>query len=132
MTVAIISAAAAAVVGVGVAAQASQSHTAIPKHTVATYQMFANVDAEGDLGSHYDATKVHLNQVSGNYTVTFSKPIGSCAAQAQPGKAGGPDPVRMQAISTVVAHGTKSFDVHFTIDGAGQFEPFMLTVTCHF
>jgi hypothetical protein len=51
--------------------------------------MYANVDAEGDLGSNYDAVSVQA--AYHEYDVTFKKPIGHCAAVVQSGKAGGSD-----------------------------------------
>jgi hypothetical protein len=41
--------------------------------------MYANVDENGDLGSNVDAVS-EISSTAGLYTVTFSKPIGSCAA----------------------------------------------------
>jgi hypothetical protein len=123
-------------IGVGEAMATAKAHQ--PKHPSATYTMYANVDAEGDLGSHYDATKVTFDSVQNVYHVTFSKRIGSCAAVAQPGKAGGPDGVNPD-MSSVTNDGnyktTKSLKVIFTNvhDGYAQEpEPFMLTVVCRY
>jgi hypothetical protein len=95
----------------------------------ATYEMYANVDAEGDLGSNYDAVSVKL--VADTYLVKFSHSIGSCAAVVQPGKAGGPDPVKA-AESTVIPLSDKTFGVQFVAAALGNVttDPFMLTVTC--
>ena len=54
--------------------------------------MFANMDAEADLGSNYDAVGAKPLPGSTEYVVTFSKPSGHCAAAVQPGEAGS-DPV---------------------------------------
>jgi hypothetical protein len=96
--------------------------------------MYANVDAESDLGSNYDAVSAMPVPGSSEYIVTFAKPIGHCAAVVQPGKAGGPDNVDYVS-SEVVRASKKSFDVSFGIpdsDGSVELkhEPFMLTVTC--
>jgi hypothetical protein len=97
-----------------------------------TFQMFANVDGEGDLGSNVDAVDAS-NGSPGEYTVTFSKSIAHCAAVVQSGKAGGPDgPVPV--VSTVQPSLT---DLKHTLlidfqklNGDVADTPFMLTVTC--
>jgi hypothetical protein len=53
-----------------------------PAGSSGTFQMYANVDAEGDLGSNFGATKAEATQIPGQYVVTFAQPIGSCAAVA--------------------------------------------------
>ena len=55
----------------------------------ATFQMYANVDSNCNLGSNVGAVSaIHIPGATG-CQVTFSKLIGHCAAVAQPGKAGG-------------------------------------------
>jgi hypothetical protein len=97
-----------------------------------TFQMFANVDGEGDLGSNHDAVGV-TNGSPGEYTVKFSKPIGHCAAVAQSGKAGGPDKPA-SVVSTVqpaITDPSHTVLIDF-VDLAGHAAntPFMVTVTC--
>jgi hypothetical protein len=118
--------------GVGAAA-ASHPAQAKPK-PLATFQMFANVDAEGDLGSNYDAVSAGTLPGSSQYRVKFTKPIGHCAAVVQDGKAGGPDDLSL-ASSDIVPLGKKGYDITFGVpDQTGQdqlkHEPFMVTVTC--
>jgi hypothetical protein len=103
--------------------------------TPATFQMYANVDAEGDLGSNYDAKSAR--PFNGVYIVTFTKPIGHCAIIAQSGKAGGSD-VPHPDISTVEpnAIGANPDPVHQVLvgftgsNGLADNTPFMLTLTC--
>jgi hypothetical protein len=98
-----------------------------------TFQMFANVDAEGDLGSNFDATSARLIGV-GNYFVTFSQQIGHCAADAQVGDAGGPDQpdASLVTVAPDSADPTHEFLLEFlTGDGNHAVNtPFMLTLTC--
>lgn len=111
----------------GVAPQATASKPA-------TVTMFANVDAEGDLGSHVGATKVtvHRNLVL-TYDVSFVRQIGHCAAVVQVGKAGGPD-TPTPAVAEVIpdtSFSPSTFGVAFTnLQGQNVKEPFMITVTC--
>jgi hypothetical protein len=102
--------------------------------TPTTYQMYADVDAEGDLGSNVDAVKVVVNTPkTGVYTVTFDKPIGSCAATAQPGEAGGTDePLQLASTATFVQGQPDAWQVAFFDAHSNEFAatPFMLTVTC--
>lgn len=101
------------------------------KATTTTFQMYANVDAEGHLGSNFDAVSVTPQSIGPNYLVTFTQPIGHCAAAAQAGKAGGTDEASFVS-SIVVPGGPRSFVVGFSVPGSGSLkkEPFMLTVTC--
>lgn len=97
-----------------------------------TFQMYANVDQLGDLGSNVGAKSVKLHTSDPLvYEVTFSRPIGSCAAEVQPGFAGG----NLQAgpyTSEVVDAGSKTFDVDFldTAKNVYTTSAFMITVTC--
>ena len=92
----------------------------------ATFQMYANVDAEGDLGSNYGAVSAQWVEAVDLYRVTFAHPIGSCAAAVQVGKAGGTDSSTF--VSTIVFDaGTNTFDIEFSPHPE---QPFMLTVTC--
>jgi hypothetical protein len=93
-----------------------------------TFQMYANVDGEGDLGSNYDAVSAKVDSIG--YTVTFNRPIGQCAAETQPGKAGGSDsPVA--ATSVVDPDGPDGFRVAFYDSNLMQVsDAFMMTVTC--
>jgi hypothetical protein len=100
----------------------------------ATFTMYANVDANGDLGSNAGAVSAGFVPGSPVYQVTFSKPVGSCAAVAQVGKAGGSDQNTFES-TEVDIDTADSFDVQFgttTADGGSErfHEPFMLTVTC--
>ena len=116
--------------GTGVAGAApSPSATSLP----ATFQMYANVDAEFDLGSNVGAASVRQVPGALSYKVTFKKPIGHCAAAVQVGKAGGTD--GEDFVSTEVdPDGPNAFDVEFGVmQGTGWelfHEPFMITVTC--
>lgn len=115
--------------GVGVAGAAPAATTAKP----ATFQMYANVDAESDLGSNSGAVSAKPVPGSSAYFVTFKKPIGHCAAVVQPGKAGGSDNVDF--VDTIVSFaGPNTFSVAFGIPGDNgtelKHEPFMMTVTC--
>jgi hypothetical protein len=94
--------------------------------------MYANVDAEGDLGSNFDAAAAARTS-AGNYAVRFTKPIGSCAAVAQAGQAGGTDPI--YPIPSAVSFDPSNpdqFDLQF-VDSPTRTAlntAFMLTVTC--
>jgi hypothetical protein len=103
-----------------------------PAGSSGTFQMYANVDAEGDLGSNFGATKAEATQIPGQYVVTFAQPIGSCAAVAQSGKAGGDDFAGAYP-SIVNFEGTNAFIVAFVNPANNQetATPFMVTVTCH-
>lgn len=108
----------ASALGVGAAGAAETGPAAIARP--ATFQMYANVDAEYDLGSNYGAVRV--KQVPGPvpYIVTFKKPVGHCAAVVQVGKAGGPDADSFVS-TTMDPYGANSFVVAFgTTDSAGQ------------
>jgi hypothetical protein len=97
-----------------------------------TFQMYANVDAEGDLGSNVDAVKAVMI-AAGLYEVTFSKPIGACAASAQPGEAGGTDvPLALASVARFIAESPDTWQVGLFNAQTNSFEssPFMLTVTC--
>jgi hypothetical protein len=120
---------ACSLLGVGVLSQSADG-AAKPQEQDLTYQMYANVDAEGDLGSNHDAVKVQLAADSHIYTVSFAHQIIHCAASVQAGRAGGTDPVFV--VSSVVAQSGKSaFLTRFTDpDGNKINEPFMITVTC--
>ena len=117
-------------VGTGIARGAPSASPA-----PATFQMYANVDAEGDLGSHYDATSARA--FNGAYIVTFTKPIGHCAIVAQSGKAGGSDTPQPDP-STVLPNniGANPDPVHQVLvgftgsDGFADSTPFMLVLTC--
>lgn len=117
-----------AVFGTGVASGAPQSSSKPP----ATFQMFANVDQFGDLGSNSGAKSVKLHKSDPLvYDVTFNKPIGSCAAQVQPGFAGG----NLDAgpyTSEVVDSAPKTFEIEFLDTTKNTFvtSAFMITVTC--
>lgn len=129
-----VTAIAATGVGVGAAATRHADVHAKAASKPATFQMYANVDAESDLGSNYDAVSAKALPGSTEDIVKFSKPIRHCAAVVQPGKAGGPDGVDYVS-SEVIAAGKKSFDVSFakTFDDgswSNKREPFMLVVTC--
>jgi hypothetical protein len=98
------------------------------------FQMYANVDAEGDLGSNLDAVRaIKLQPQQGVYNVTFSKPIGTCAASAQPGEAGGSDmALQLASAATFIKDDPDTWQVSFFNAFSNSFEdtPFMLTVTC--
>lgn len=102
--------------------------------TPSTFQMYANVDAEGDLGSNVDAVKAMVDKPeTGVYIVTFDKPIGSCAATAQPGDAGGTDkPTQLASTAEYVQGQPDEWLVAFFNYNTNEFEatPFMVTVTC--
>jgi hypothetical protein len=100
-----------------------------------TFQMFANVDGEGDLGSNYDATSAQA--FNGVYIVTFTKPIGHCAIMAQSGKAGGSDtPHSDTSVVEPNSLGANPDSNHQVLvgftgsDGNADNTPFMLTLTC--
>jgi hypothetical protein len=96
------------------------------------FQMYANVDAEGDLGSNVDAVSA-TRTAKGQYSVVFDRPIGSCAAVAQAGQAGGTDPILpIPSAVSFAPDNADGWDLEFvdsptraTFDTA-----FMLTVTC--
>jgi hypothetical protein len=97
-----------------------------------TFQMYANVDAEGDLGSNVDAVTAK-RVAKGSYRVTFNEPIGSCAAVAQAGKAGGVD--TSEPLPSTVEFDdmfSDTWDIAFLTDNGQDLEdtPFMLIVTC--
>lgn len=102
--------------------------------TSATFQMYANVDQNGNLGSNYDADSVVIHNpdsASGvSYTVTFAKPIGTCAGVAQPGYAGGNLDVAA-ATPLVEASSSTAFDVKFPAGNGTEHSAFMIIVTCH-
>jgi hypothetical protein len=123
-------------IGVGATGHPTASHGGhrAAKATVAkrpaTFQMYANVDAEADLGSNYDAVSATILPGSLEYVVKFVKPIGHCAAMVQVGSAGGPDGITV-ATPTVTKQSKRSFNITFVAaDGGLQHDPFMLTVTC--
>jgi hypothetical protein len=124
-----IGVAVSSLLGIGAAGATAATVTA-----PATFQMYANVDSNGDLGSNYDAVSVTRGPQSTSYFVKFKKPIGSCAAVAQAGKAGGSDAVRLAA-SDIVPSGTNTFKVEFGAPAANGLDtvfndPFMIMVTC--
>lgn len=102
--------------------------------TPTTFQMYANVDAEGDLGSNVDAVKASVfKPETGVYIVTFDKPIGHCAATAQPGEAGGTDePLQLASTATFVKGQPDAWELAFFDAFSNTFRatPFMVTVTC--
>lgn len=126
-----LGATAPSLLGVGAAGAAP----AVTQPPPATFQMYANVDAEGNLGSNSGVVRVGPLAGGIGYVVTFSKLIGHCAAVVQPGKAGGADVV-YSAMPVVNFAGTnyatsKAFNVQFyTADGNVIRDPFMMTVTC--
>jgi hypothetical protein len=93
--------------------------------------MYANVDAEGHLGSHVDAKSAFLSQVTGQYEVTFTKPITHCAVITQSGKVGGNDFAGPYP-SLVNFDGADSIIVAFVnpTNQVGTNTPFMMTATC--
>jgi hypothetical protein len=98
-----------------------------------TIQMYANVDAEGDLGSNVDA--VSATRIStGEYSVVFNRPIGTCAAAAQAGQAGGTDPILpIPSAVSFDPSNSDGWDLEF-VDSPTRTAlntAFMLTVTCH-
>lgn len=100
--------------------------------TSGTFQMYANVDAEGDLGSNFDAVGA-ARFGPGQYGVKFNQPIGSCAAIAQAGQAGGTDPIL--PIPSAVSFDPSNpdqFDLEFVDSPTRKADDtaFMLTVTC--
>jgi hypothetical protein len=102
--------------------------------------MYANVDQHGDLGSNVGAVsakEVDAGTPTLSYVVSFNKPIGSCAAIAQNGYAGGNLPA--SGFPTRVSNDPKdpnAFDVavNENAEPAEPVEPveqaFMLIVTC--
>jgi hypothetical protein len=94
--------------------------------------LYANVDAEGDLGSNSGATGA-TRIAAGEYGVAFNQPIGSCAAVAQAGEAGGTDPVTpLPSAVHFDPSNPKQWDLEF-VDGPTRKAidtAFMLTVTC--
>jgi hypothetical protein len=101
-----------------------------------TFQMYANVDQNGNLGSNFDAVSATEFQVTGGatgYTVVFSKPVGSCAAVAQPGFAGGDLTAEPDASEVIIdPKNDMEFEVEFVApnDDVGEASAFMMTVTC--
>jgi hypothetical protein len=103
-----------------------------PAGVSTSFQMYANVDAEGDLGSNLDA--VSAKRIStGEYSVVFNRPIGSCAAAAQSGEAGGTDPIfPVPSAVSFDPSNADAWDLEFRDSSAQDLNtPFMLTVTCH-
>jgi hypothetical protein len=108
-----------------------------PAGTTGTFQMYANVDGSGNLGSNFDAVsaiEVDPGTPTPSYTVTFNHPIGSCAAVAQNGFAGGA--LAASGYPTRVVFDAKNpdaFDVQIN-ENADPSEPvsqaFMIVVTC--
>jgi hypothetical protein len=112
--------------------QGARGPAGAPASPAATVQMYANVDAEGDLGSNVGA--VSATRIStGEYSIVFNRAIGSCAAAAQAGQAGGTDPiVPIPSAVSFDPSNADGWDLEFvdsptrsTINTA-----FMLTVTC--
>jgi hypothetical protein len=101
----------------------------------ATYQMFANVDAEGDLGSNYGVSS-DTRSSTGDYIVTFKHSILHCALEATPGGVGGPDQggdFIAVAQYFAIADPTHKVRVTFTdptSDDQPNNTPFMITATC--
>lgn len=97
-----------------------------------TVVMYANVDAEGDLGSHSGAVSA-ARLSTGEYAVTFDRPIEPCAAVAQAGQAGGTDPIfPIPSAVSFDPSNPKQWDLEF-VDGPTRTAlntAFMLTVTC--
>ena len=122
---------AALATGAGLAMSGLAACTVPTPAAKTTFQMYANVDAEGDLGSNFDAVRAFVDTTN-VYVVTFTQPVGHCAAVAQAGKAGGPDSVDF-AESLVVPGNAKSFVVAFkksSADADFVRDPFLLSVTC--
>jgi hypothetical protein len=94
--------------------------------------MYANVDAEGDLGSNFGATGATRSS-AGNYEVAFDRSIGNCAAVAQAGEAGGTDPVTpLPSAMHFDPSNPKQWDLQF-VDAPTRTAistAFMVTVTC--
>jgi hypothetical protein len=105
--------------------------------TASTFQMYANVDQHGNLGSNVDAVsakEVDAGTPTPFYVVSFSHPIGSCAGVAQNGYAGGSLPA--SGYPTRVSNDAddpNAFDLSIN-ENADRSEPveqaFMLVVTC--
>lgn len=105
--------------------------------TVSTFQMYANVDEHGNLGSNsgaVSAKELDAGTPTPYYVVKFSHPIGSCAAIAQNGYAGGDLPA--SGYPTRVSNDPSdadSFDISIN-ENADPTEPvaqaFMIVVTC--
>jgi hypothetical protein len=97
-----------------------------------TVTLYANVDAEGDLGSNSGATGAS-RIAAGNYAVAFDRPIGSCAAVAQAGQAGGTDPILpIPSAVSFDPSNPKQWDLQF-VDGPTRTAlntAFMLIVVC--
>jgi hypothetical protein len=123
-----LGAASTSLLGIGVAGASPAAAVAKPP----TVTLYANVDAEGDLGSNYGAVSAHrYSDVAIYYVVTFKRAIGACAAVVQAGKAGGTDNTQ-SAPSLAVADGTNAFQVVLS-DNRTNYnisDPFMMTVTC--
>jgi hypothetical protein len=105
--------------------------------TSSTFQMFANVDQHGNLGSNsgaVSAKEVDAGTPTPSYVVTFSHPIGSCAAVAQNGYAGGDLPA--SGYPTRVTNDPKdadAVDVAINEEAMASEEveqAFMIVVTC--
>jgi hypothetical protein len=97
-----------------------------------TVTLYANVDAEGDLGSNSGATAAS-RIATGEYGVAFNQPIGSCAAVAQAGRAGGTDPILpIPSAVSFDPSNPKQWDLEF-VDGPTRTAintAFMLIVVC--
>jgi hypothetical protein len=106
----------------------------------ATFQMFANVDQHGDLGSNSDATSADLSVADARpdqYDVIFSKPVTACAIMVTPGYADGNLTAdylvpNVSASSSDPDHVTIRFGAttasNQTVEGGHT--AFMVTVTC--
>lgn len=98
----------------------------------ATFQMYADVDQAGTLGSQVGVTSVTENTAGGvSYNVRFNRPIGTCAAQVQPGFASGSHGSWFDT-SVVSPENSTSLWVEFWDPAKNTLVPtsFMLTVTC--
>jgi hypothetical protein len=100
-----------------------------------TFAMYANVDQNGNLGSNNDAVSAVAKQDGTNvsYVVTFSHPVGTCAAVAQSGFAGGDLlAVSDASLVTIDQNDDSAFDVFFVSPNGEHLEAtaFMMTVTC--
>jgi hypothetical protein len=106
----------------------------LPAAKPATFQMFGNVDAEGDLGSNYLVKSVHAKFGGGLYYVTFKKSIAHCALMVTSGEAGGPDAVRTDVVSVKYDEDVdpthQALVTVLTPNGDPDSDPFMITATC--
>jgi hypothetical protein len=101
-----------------------------------TFQMYANVDQNGNLGSNFDAVNsARVQDTNGDtfYSVFFSKPVGSCAAVVEPGFAGGEltaHPVPTEVV--IDPNNDMAFNAEFVPSNStsGEASAFMMTVTC--